>query len=115
MITGYEGGTPNEESEAKAILSLLWGTYPGYPWHVTMQGGVIFIKHMTDALTKPWGMSVLYNAVNYDAAVMKKEILRNAGEWLERCGLRRGKANDDEIVSVEGVPLRHHAPGADRE
>ena len=38
---------------------------------------------------------------------MKREIIMKAGEWLERAGLVRGRANGDEIQRVEGVPEKY--------
>jgi hypothetical protein len=100
-----EGDTPHQESDAHEVMTLLTVAYPGHPWAARVAGGVIFIRYLEPSLPGHWGMVVKVNDVQHDAAVLKKRVIMAAGEWLERAGLKRGRENGDEIVSVEGVPL----------
>ena len=107
MIIGAEGATPAQEAEATKIVFMLWEAYPGHPWYVRVYDGGFFIRHL-DSLEspKPYGMNVKFKTFCHDAAVMKKEIIRNAGEWLERAGIRRGRHEEGQTVThVEGVPM----------
>ena len=88
------------------ILDVLSTAYPGHPWGVRVDGGVIFIRYLDVRLSGNWGMAMKENDSNHDAAVLKREVIRMAGEWLERAGLARGRSNGDEIVTVEGIPAR---------
>ena len=105
MILYSEGDTAFQEDEAHQVLGVLCAAYPGHPWAVLVRGGVIFIRHLE--LGNGWGMNVKFSAVQHDAAVFKREIIRGAGEWLERAGLVRGRSTDDPIIRVEGVPEKY--------
>lgn len=99
----YEGSTQALEDDAKGVLSLLWATYPGHPWAVRCERGIIFIRHL--GFGKNWGMNLRVTEADHDAAVMKRKIVMLAGEWLERAGMARGRADaDQDIERVEGVP-----------
>ena len=109
MILYTDGATPAQEAEAENIIGVLTSIYPGYPWACRVYDGGFFIRHL-DA-PAGWGMNCKYKSFSHDAAVMKREIVMKAGEWLERCNLKRGRNNDDEIQRVEGVP-DHQQPAA---
>jgi hypothetical protein len=105
MTTLYtEGDTDAQYGEAVAIMELLTAAYPGHPWAVRVAGGVIFIRYLDDRMVGNWGMAMKQKDSNHDAAVLKREVIMKAGEWLERAGLARGRSNGDEIVRVEGLP-----------
>lgn len=107
----FEGKTTALEDDAKGVLSLLWATYPGHPWAVKCDTGMIFIRHL--GFDGKWGMNLKVSEVDHDAAVMKKKIVMLAGEWLERVGMIRGRHDSDqEIEHVEGVPQKYqpHQP-----
>ena len=109
MTTLHQDGmTDAQEAEAHEILGVLCLAYPDHPWSVSVRGGVIFIRHLE--FGSNWGMNVKFNNVNHDAAVLKREIIMMAGEWLERAGLARGRAKGDEIWHVDGVPEKYQ-PG----
>lgn len=105
MILYQEGDTKLQEAESAKVLAILCAAYPGHPWAVTVKGGVIFIRHLQ--LGSNWGMNVKFANVSHDAAVLKREVIMMAGEWLERAGLVRGRENGDEIYRVEGVPEKY--------
>ena len=107
MILYSEGATPAQEAEAESIMGILCAAYPNHPWGVRVYDGGFFIQYLDRPFNKPYGMNCHYKDVAHDAAVMKKQIIMMAGEWLERAGLARGKGNGDEIVWVEGVPDRY--------
>jgi hypothetical protein len=106
MVMLYsEGDTKREEADAHTVLEILCDVYPGHPWAARVSGGVVFIRHLE--LGHNWGMVRKYKDMTHDAAVFKREIILAAGEWLERAGLARGRANGDEIIRVEGIPDKH--------
>lgn len=107
MIIYSEGATRMQEDEAKMILEALTIAYPCYPWGVRVYDGGAFIRHLD--FPHNWGMNVKFRSV-YSASSLKREVIRMAGEWLERARLKRGRANDDEIGRVEGVPERFQPP-----
>ena len=103
MIIYAEGATQAQEDEAKMILDVLSTAYPGHPWGVRVYDGGFFIRHLQ--FPKNWGMNLKYRNVSHDAAVMKREIISKAGEWLERANIKRGRYDGDQPdYRVEGVP-----------
>lgn len=106
MLIYFEGATPALEDDAKGILSLIWNCYPGHPWSVRCDHGIIFIRHM--GFPGNWGMNIRVTEFDHDAAVLKKKIVMLAGEWLERAGMARGRHDaDQETQRVEGVPEKY--------
>jgi hypothetical protein len=105
MILYSEGGSKKEEADAHTVLEILCAAYPGHPWAVRVEGGCVFIRHLE--LGNNWGMNAKFKDLAHDAAVFKKEVIMKAGEFLERAGLVRGRANGDEIVHVEGLPDKY--------
>jgi hypothetical protein len=108
LLLYSEGGTTAQQADAHTVLELLVATYPGHPWAVRVDGGVIFIRHLE--FPGNWGMVVKFNDVKHDAAVFKKEITMKTGEFLERAGLVRGRYDDSPIVRVDGVPEKFQPP-----
>ena len=102
MVLYSEGDNKLEEADAHKVLEILCVAYPGHPWATRVSGGIVFIKHLEFGTN--WGMVRKYSNMKHDSAVFKKEIIMAAGEFLERAGLVRGRANGDDIVRVEGVP-----------
>jgi len=99
-----EGSTEAQASEAEKIMHILTTCYPGHPWAVRVENGIIFIRHLAHGSN--WGMNLKTKEVDYDAAVLRKKIVMLAGEWLERAGLKRGRDEGAEGYRVEGVPER---------
>lgn len=111
MILYTEGATKAQEDEAESILAVLTFAYPGHPWGVRVYDGGFFIRHLD--FPGNWGMNCKFKDVGHDSAVMKREIIRLAGEWLERANMIRGRYDaDQDIVHVEGVPQKNqpHQP-----
>lgn len=106
MILYSEGANKAQEDEAEGILVVLTDFYPGHPWGVRVYPGGFFIRNLD--FPANYGMNVKYKNVAHDAAVMKREIIMMAGEWLERAGLKRGRdTNEDEIKHLEGAASKH--------
>ena len=109
MIVHQDGMTDAQEAEAHDILGLLSTVYPGHPWSVRVMPGLVFIRHLEFGTN--WGMNLRTSEIDHDAAVLRRKVLMLAGEWLERAGLGRGRAEADQKVDwVEGVPARDQPP-----
>lgn len=109
-MTCYYGGDSKDLVEASAqILHILMTVYPGHNVKVYGHPGVFHITHLDFEQTGGnWGMA-LKSGRFYSSSHMQSEVVRKFGEWLERANLRRGAANGDEIIKVEGVPDKNHA------
>ena len=81
---------------------MLTMAYPGHPWAVRVYDGGFFIRHL--GFPKNWGMNAKAKDFAHDAAVLKRQIIFMAGEWLERANLKRGRENGDEIKHLDGAP-----------
>ena len=70
-----------------------------------MYEGGFFIKNMDFPYN--WGMNAKFKSFGHDAAVLKRQVIRMAGEWLERANLKRGRSNEDPIKHFEGIPDKY--------
>ena len=102
MILYSEGATKFQEDQAEDILGALTVAYPGYPWAVRVYDGGFFIRNLE--LPSNYGMNCRTNTKMYSSSAIKREVIMMAGEFLERCNLRRGIANGDPLTHIEGVP-----------
>lgn len=105
MILWSEGATQGQEDEANQILEALTFAYPGHPWGVRVYDGGFFIRHLE--FPANWGMNCRHTTRVYSASAMKREVIRMAGEWLERAGLRRGRWEENDGYRVDGVPEKY--------
>lgn len=106
MFYGITADTPLEANLAKEVLSVLDEFYPGFSWHVLVRQGVMQIKNCSWSGT--WGMVRKLKDVNYDAMVLKRDVIRAAGEFLERANVKRGKRDmDQRVLKVEGIPQKN--------
>lgn len=85
---------------AKECAETLTAAYPNHSWAVRIDGGVLFIKHF--GISGSVGMCRHMSQIDHDAAVRKKEVIRAAGELLERAHLARGANTGDPISVLEG-------------
>jgi hypothetical protein len=99
-----EGSTDAQASDAEKVMHVLCTAYPGHPWAVRVDKGIIFIRHL--AMSGKWGMNIKTTSVDHDAAVMQRTVMLLAGEFLERAGLVRGRDDGSEVVHVDGLPER---------
>lgn len=94
---------------ARDIGRVLCEAYPGHQWHVRIGKGVLIIKHMR--ITSKWGIARRYDRLTWDAKARKREVVRAAGELLERAGLTRGRVVEGEVAkTVDGVPQKDVLP-----
>lgn len=107
MILFTEGRTEAQAHEAEKVMHLLCTAYPGHPWAVRVDKGIIFIRYL--AFDGNWGMNIKTADADWSASNLQKKVVMAAGEWLERAGLKRGRENGDEIGRVEGVPEPKYA------
>jgi hypothetical protein len=107
MMDGYhvivETKNSIDDQVGGEIARSLCEAYPGHPWHINVQDGLIVVKHMR--LSAKWGMVRPYSDA-HDAARLKREVVMIAGEFLERARLRRGAAGEDNATVVEGIPKK---------
>ena len=102
-----EYDTRMDMDKAREALEVLMSEYPGYSWKPSVKGGVCFIRLLDPNLRGNWGMNIKLSAVDHDAAVFKRKVKYVAGEFLERCNLRRAWNMGDKIKHVDGVPEKH--------
>ena len=103
MILWQEGATKAQEDEAKAILEILTMAYPNHPWGCRVYDGGFFIRHL--GFDGKLGMNYRGSGSVYSSSAMKRKIIMLAGEWLERCNMKRGRGDpDQDIIRAEGVP-----------
>jgi hypothetical protein len=93
-------------NKAKEALEILAESYPGYSWKVDVKGGVCFVRLLDTRLKGAWGMNMKLRDCDHDAAVFKRKVKFAAGEFLERCSLRRGMNRGETIRRFEGIPER---------
>jgi len=105
LIVGIDTEHPQDEPLAEQMLADLVQAYPGHGWLVVIRGGIVHIKDLD--LNDKWGMALHYSQIKGDAAERKRDILRAAGEFLERANLKRGRKTDDVALHVEGIPDKH--------
>ena len=108
MILYEEGATEAQHAEAHEILNCLTVAYPGHPWAVRVYDGGFFIRHLD--FPANWGKNCKHQTRLYSASALSREVIRMAGEWLERAGLRRGRWDGESSKWVEGVPSQYQPP-----
>jgi hypothetical protein len=101
-VVGYDTEHERDEPMAREIVQTCSCAYPGHDWFCVIKGGVIQIKLMD--INPNWGMVLHYTQVKGDAASRKADVLRSAGEFLERANLSRGFKTHDKVKHVEGIP-----------
>ena len=84
----------------KEIAQDLVTAYPGYPWFVRIDGGMLIIKNLK--ISDKWAMTRKYSDIAQDAGQRKRDVVRAAGEFLEAANLRRGEAHGDYASPLEG-------------
>ena len=99
------------ENKAKEALETLNEAYPGYSWKVLYRGGVCFVQLLDRSLKGTWGMCVKVREFDHDAAIFKRKVKFAAGEFLERCNLKRGMNEGGKIARVDGLAERWQPNG----
>lgn len=106
-VVGIDCEQALDEPMARAAVQTLVRAYPGHDWYVLIRGGVMHIKAMN--IHPQWGMCLHYSQIKGDATARQRSIVRSAGEFLERAGLRRGAWAELKVESVDGVPEKDMA------
>lgn len=104
-VVGIECEHDRDMPLAGELLHALVCVYPGYDWFILIRGGVVQVKIMS--WSEKWGMCLHYSDIVHDANKRKKDIVRAAGEFLERANAIRGKNQGDKLKAIEGVPQKH--------
>lgn len=98
-----EYDTQGELALARDALAILSRNYPGYDWDVKCMQGILQIK--LPRISSTWGMIRHVKAIDFDAVVFSRDIIRSGGEFLERCKARRAQRDfQAALKSCEGVP-----------
>ena len=101
-VVGYDCEHDRDEPMASAMVADLCAHYPGHDWFVLIRGGVVHVKVMS--INDKWGMCLHYSQIKADAQDRKRQLIRAAGEFLERANLARGRSQGEVVTKVEGVP-----------
>lgn len=102
-IVGFDCERDTDQKLASEMLATLVRHYPGYEWFLTIKGGVVHVK--IPAWSDVWGMSLHYKDVAQDATIRDGQLVRAAGEFLERAHMIRGHAEEGKrLQAIEGVP-----------
>lgn len=113
MILHAEGADKWMYDMAEDILKLLDTVYPGYPWSVNVYGsntgGGYFIRNLD--FPANYGMNQPRAHMFGSASEFRADVIKKAGELLERCNLARGHNKGDGIVRMEGVPDKFQPTG----
>lgn len=99
------------KAKAKEALEVLSEAYPGHSWRVLYRGGVCFVQLLDRSLKGYWGMNIKCTDFDHDSAVFKRKVKFVAGEFLERCNLKRGRNTGEKIHRVDGLAERWQPNG----
>ena len=86
-------------TQARHALEILTRHYPGYTWFVRVDGGIIDIKCAEIGRAS---MVRHIKKMDYDWGVFDRDIVRSAGEFLERAKLVRGASRGEIAKSLDG-------------
>ncbi len=86
----------------REIGEYICAAYPGYSWHIRIDGGLLIIKNMS--ISSVNAMVRRYSDIAHDAKRRKQDVVRAAGEFLEAAHLRRGASEGVIAHQLEGVP-----------
>ncbi len=101
MIAGItESKSKLGHDVAKQALNVLNTFYPRFIWHVRADGGCLIVK--CHALGNACMIRHLKD-IHHDAGAFTKEVIRAAGEFLERGYLKRGKWEGDYAEKLDGA------------
>jgi hypothetical protein len=110
-----DGDNPLAKGVAQEAAGYLVTAYPNHSWWVECRSGCLIIKHFEMSGARGTvGMVRHTSNLDHDAGARKKDIVRAAGEMMERAGLRRGANNGAPVTSFEfddKATAKHwHAP-----
>ena len=94
------GDTPLADAFAKSAAEALVATYPNHSWWVECKQGVLIIKHL-EASGVRGIVGMLRKMDQLQGQEGTREIVRAAGEMLERAGFSRGGRTEDPVDAFE--------------
>lgn len=94
-----ESENPANLPMAKEMLETLHAAYPNHSWWVRIDGGVVIIKHFS--ISGTCGMVRPFHIIAHDAQARKRDIIRAAGELLERANMKRGGYEEQAITKFD--------------
>lgn len=100
LIDEHKRGMMNEAtitSLVKNVADTLYKHYPGHLWAVGPSNDYSMLAIWNEALSNKYGMWIRVNDIDPEY----KNIMRWAGELLERAKVTRGAANEEELASLE--------------
>lgn len=84
-------------SLVKNVADTLYKHYPGHAWAVGPSNDYSMLAIWNEALSMKYGMWIRVNEIDPEY----KNVMRWAGELLERFKVSRGSANLDELQSLD--------------
>jgi hypothetical protein len=85
---------------AKTMAAALHAHYPGHLWAVACDGQIGFADVRNLALSGTWGFRIRLSKM-YSASAFEKQVVMAGGELLERYKLKRGRLNEDHLLSLK--------------
>ena len=97
-----ESADPANLPMCKEIAEYLCVAYPGHPWHIRIDGGMLIIKNMR--ISDKWSMARKFSDIAHDAKKRKHDVVMAAGEFLEAANMRRAamEAGQPVAQTLEG-------------
>lgn len=96
------GDNPNGDNLAKEVAEYLTEAYPNHSWWVEVRQGLLIIKHFAiSGAAGSIGMVRHLSQLVGDATARKREVVRAAGELLERAGLPRSAFHGGRVTHLE--------------
>ena len=97
-----ESEDPANLPMCKEIGESVCAAYPGYTWHIRIDGGLLIIKNMSISATA--SMVRKFSDIAHDAGARKRDVVRAAGEFLEAAHLSRVRSEQVLATQLEGLP-----------
>ena len=91
--------------KCKEIGEYICAAYPGYSWHIRIDGGCLILKNMsisaTAAIVRHYDKTI-----SQDATRLKHDVVMAAGELLEAAHLSRIRNEGVLAKQLEGLPKK---------
>ena len=97
-----ESADPSNLPKCKEIGEYICAAYPGYTWHIRIDGGMLIIKNMSISATASMCRKYATTVVQ-DATRLKHDVVMAAGEFLEAAHLARGRGQGGIATQLEGL------------
>jgi len=118
QVVGWSSGQmhdPNDGARfaplAQSTLALLVEHYPGWSWFVEVNGGMLIIRNYDLDMSGKWCMARKLDVLQESGGTQKREIVRMAGEFLERANQRRGAPKSgDQAKTLDGASTGWRQP-----